>query len=120
MKFLGAHFSYNGTLKVQNSFLGTVKSIQQMLHFWGSRMFSLEGTLIILKRLAVSKIVYLTFLTVIPNSLIEKLQKIHGTGGPKHVDISSKMFSLHCPWLRKLCDKINSFSPYKQILRKII
>ena len=37
------HFSYNDTIKVQNNFLDTVKSIQQVLRFWNSRMLSLEG-----------------------------------------------------------------------------
>ena len=52
--------------------------MQQVLRFWNSRILSLEG-MIIFKALAISKIVYLTFLTVIPNSLIEQLQKIQKT-----------------------------------------
>ena len=126
IKILGVHFSYNDTLKVQNNFLDTVKSIQQVLRFWNSRMLSLEGRIIIFKTLAISKIVYLAFLTVIPNSLIEELQKTQKTliwhsshpkishkvlcnnfenRGLKHVDISSKIVSLQCSWLRKLCDE---------------
>ena len=98
-----------------------------MLRFWNRRILSLEGRIIIFKTLAISKIVYLAFLTVIPNSLIEKLQKIKKTfiwhssrpkisqktlcnnfenGGLKHVNISSKIISLQCSWLGKLCDKI--------------
>ena len=73
IKILGVHFSCNNTLKVQNNFLDTVKSIQQVLHFWISRMLSLEGRTIIFKTLAISKIVYLAFLTVSPNSLTEEL-----------------------------------------------
>ena len=79
IKILGVHFLYNDTLKVQNNFLDTVRSIQQVLRFWNSRMLSLEGRIIIFKTLAISKIVYLAFLTVIPNSLIEELQKIQKT-----------------------------------------
>ena len=100
--------------------------MQQVLRFWNSRMLSLEGRIIIFKALSISKIVYLTFLTVIPNSLIEELQKIQKTliwhfshpkishktlcnnfenGGLKHVDISSKIISLQCSWLQKLCDE---------------
>ena len=115
IKILGVHFSYNTTLKVQNNFLDTVKRIQQVLCFWDRRMLSLEGRIIIFKTLAISKIVYLAFLTVIPNSLIEELQKIQKTfiwhsscpkishktlcnnfenGGLKHVDISLKIISL--------------------------
>ena len=74
IKILGVHFSYNSTLKVQNNFLDTVKSIQPALRFWDRRILSLGGKIIIFKTLAISKIVYLAFLTVIPNSLIFKNQ----------------------------------------------
>ena len=76
IKILGVHFSYYDTLKVENNFLDTVKSIKQALRFWNSRIFSLEGKIITFKTLPFCKIVYLTFLTVIPNSLIEELRKI--------------------------------------------
>ena len=123
---IGVHFSYNDILKVQNNFLDKVKSIQQVPRFWNSRMFSLEGRIIIFKELDISKIVCLAFLTVIPNSLIEELQKTQNMfiwhsshpkisyktlcnnfekGGLKHVDISSKIINLQCSWLRKLCDE---------------
>ena len=116
IKILGVHFSYNCTLKVQNNFLDTVKSIQQVLRLWNSRLLSLEGRIIIFTKLAIFEIVYLAFFTVIPNSLIE-LQKIkkmfiwhssspkicHKTlsnnfenGGLNHVDKSSKMITLDC------------------------
>ena len=139
IKILGVHFSYNSTLKVQNSFLDTVKSIQQALRFWNRRILSLEGKIIIFKTLAISKIVYLAFLTVIPNSLIEELQRIQKTfiwhssrpkishktlcnnvenGGLKHIDISSKIISLQCSWLRKLCDE--NFHEWKIIPSHLI
>ena len=112
--------------KVQNNFLDTVKSMQQVLCFWNRRMLSLEWRIIIFKTLAISKIVYLRFLTVPQNSLIEQLQKIQKTfiwhssrpkishktwcnnfenGGLKHVDISSKIISLKYSWLWKLWDE---------------
>ena len=139
IKILGVHFSYNSTLKVQNNFLDTVKSIKQALRFWNRRILSLEGKIIIFKTLAISKIVYLAFLTVIPNSLIEELQRIQKTfiwhssrpkishktlcnnfenGGLKHVDISSKIISLQCSWLRKLCDE--NFLEWKTIPSHLI
>ena len=121
---------------MQNSFLDTVKSIQQMLRFWNSRMLSLEGRITVFK-IDISKNVCLGFLTVIPNSLIEELQKIQKTfiwhfsrpkfshktvcnnfenGGLKHVDISSKFISLQCSWHRKLCDE--NFHEWKIIMNK--
>ena len=42
-------------------------------------MLSLEEGIIILKTLAISEIAYLTYLTSIPNSLIEELQKVQKT-----------------------------------------
>ena len=110
-----------------------------MLCFWNRRILSLEGRIIIFKTLAISKIVYLAFLTVIPNSLIEELQRIQKTfiwhssrpkishktlcnnfenGGLKHVDISSKIISLQCSWLRKLCDE--NFHEWKIIPSHLI
>ena len=124
---------------MKNNFLDTVKSIQLVLRFWNRRMLSLEGRIINFKTLAISKIVYLAFLTVIPNSLIEELQKIQKTfiwhssrpkishktlcnnfenGGLKHVDISSKIISLQCSWLRKLCDE--NFHEWKIIPSHLI
>ena len=79
IKILRIHFSYNSTLKVQNNFLDTIKSIQKVLRFWNRRILSLEIRIIIFKTLAISIIVYLAFLTVIPNSLIEGLQRIQKT-----------------------------------------
>ena len=76
IKILGVHFSYNSTLKVQNNFLDTVKSIQQVLRFWNRRILSLEGKIVIFKTLTISEIAYLAFVTVIPNSLIDELQRI--------------------------------------------
>ena len=52
--------------------------MQEVLRFW-NRILSLEGRMIIFKTFAISKIVYLAFLTVIPNSLIEELQRIQKT-----------------------------------------
>ena len=116
IKILGVHFSYNSALKVQNNFLDTVKNIQQVIRFWKRRMLSLEGRKIIFKTLSISKIVYLAFSNVTPNSLIEELQKIQKTfiwhssrpkinhktlrnnfenGGLNHVDISSKNYKFN-------------------------
>ena len=72
---LGVHFLYQVPLQIQNNFLDTVKNILQVLRFWNGRMLSLEGRIIILKHLLFLKIVYIVFLTVTPNLLIEELQK---------------------------------------------
>ena len=96
-----------------------------MLRFWNSRMLPLEGRIIIFKTLGISKIVYLAFLTVIPNALDKNFKKcgkcLYGTPQAqklvtkhyvttenselKHVRISSKIISLQCSWLRKFFDE---------------
>ena len=102
-------------------------------------MLSLEGRIIVFKTFAISKIVCFAFLTFIPNSLIEQLQKIqkpftwhfshpkisHKTlcnkfenGELKHVDISPKIISLRCPLLRKLNDE--NFHEWKIIPSHLI
>ena len=129
LRILGVHVSYNGTLKVQKNCLDTVKSIRQVLPFWNSRILLLEGKIIIFKTLAIFKIVYLTFLTVIPNSLIEELQKIQKSviwspSRPEinhktlYVDISSKTITLQCSCFRKVCDE--NFHEWKIIPSHLI
>ena len=79
------------------------------------RNLTLEGNITIFKTLAISKIIYLASVTVLPNSTINELNKIHkefiwnhkrpkikektlinnfDKGGLKDVDISSKITSL--------------------------
>ena len=85
------------------------------------------------------KLFIFIFLTVIPDSLVEELQKIQKkfiwrssrpkinrktlsnnlkNGGLKHVHISSKIISLQWSWLLKLCDE--NFHKWKIIPSHII
>ena len=84
---------------------------------------TLQGKIIIFKTLVLSKIVFLTQVFPIPNEFITIIQRIqkeflwnsinvkikHKTicngfqnGGLKNVDISSKISSLQCYWVKKL------------------
>ena len=79
------------------------------------RHLSLEGKITIFKSLAISKIVYLALLTLIPNSFLEELEQIQKTflwgnmrtkikhdtlcnnfkeGGLKNVDVTHKFSAL--------------------------
>ena len=81
------------------------------------RNLSIEGKIVVFKTLAISKLVYLTLLTVIPDHVTDKVTKIrksfiwhdsspkikHETlrmefkaGGLKNVDIRFKFVSLQC------------------------
>ena len=86
----------------------------------------LAGKITIFRSLALSKIIYLALLTIVPKSIIEELNEIqkkllwsnkkckikHGTlcndhknGGLKNVDINLKIASLKCSWIRRLYDE---------------
>ena len=89
------------------------------------RNLSIEGKIVVFKTLAISKLVYLALLTVIPNHITDEVAKIqksfiwhdsspkikHETlrmefkaGGLKSVDIRFKFVSLQCSWVKKLYD----------------
>ena len=99
-----------------------------------SLKISLEGRIIVFKSLAISKIVYLSLLTNVPNKIVEELIKIqknflwnftapkikHSTTRMnyqnvelKNVDVFFKIISLQCSWFRQLFD--NSFHQWKVI-----
>ena len=73
---LGIHFSNNKKVQMQNNFITTIKKIQQVLRLWNSRMLTLEGRNMILKNLAISKIVYLALKTNLPKVIVKELEKI--------------------------------------------
>ena len=95
---------------------------------------TLEGKIVIFKKLAISKIVFQSFITTVPKHIVNKLQKIqkafswknstpkikHETlcnnykaVGLKIVDIPNKIIALQCYWIRRLY--CNSFHEWKLI-----
>ena len=135
IKILGVYFSYNQKIKDDRNFYNIISNIQGVLNLWRMRNLTLEGRIVVFKTLAISKIVFLALLTKIPTKLavkeLEKIQKFfllkvstpkirHETtckdykdGGLKNVDISYKIVSLQCFWIRRLYD--NNFHEWKLI-----
>ena len=94
---------------------------------------STEVKIVVFKTLAISKLVYLVLLTVIPNHITdkakikksfiwhnssskikhEKLRVEFRARGLKSVDICFKFVCLQCSWVKKLCD--NFFHEFKII-----
>ena len=93
-----------------------------------TRALTLEGKSLIFKTLGISKIVYLSLIINVPNSILEEIQKNqksflwyfskpkinHKTfcntfqdGGLKYVYVKSKVISLQCSWVKKLYDGNN-------------
>ena len=125
IKLLGIYFSYNINLTNQKNYCKAITSIRGILKLWRMRNLSIEGEIVVFKTLAISKLVYLALLTVIPNDITEEVAKIqksfiwhdssaktkHETlrikfkaEGLKSVDIRFKFVSLQCSWVKKLYD----------------
>ena len=125
MKILGIHFSYNRDLALEKNFVNTVKKIEKLLGVWRQRSLTLEGKVVIFKTLAISKIVYVSYLSETPKFIIENLEKLqnefiwggkrakinHNTmcnkferGGLQKVDIKLKIDALQMSWVKRLND----------------
>ena len=128
VKLLGIHFSYNKKIENDENFLKQITSIEKVLKLWRMRNLTLEGKVTVFKALAISKIVHLALITNIPTSTMKELNKIqkefiwknknpkikhttlcnnYDNGGLKNIDISSKIISLQCSWIKKLYDNTN-------------
>ena len=127
IKILRVHISYNKKLQDDINVCMTVKNICNVIKLWHMRHLSLEGKTTIFRSLALSKIVYLALLTIVPKSIIEELNEIqkkflwsnkkceikHDTlcndyknGGLRNVDINLKIVSLKYSWICKLYNVI--------------
>ena len=103
------------------------------------RNLTIAGKITVFKTLAISKIVHLALVKIIPNSVIFELDKIkkhfiwkndspkikqdtlckdYENGGLKDVDITFKIISLQCSWVKRLYD--NSIHDWKIIPLHII
>ena len=56
-------------------FIVTIEKIEKLLNIWRQRNLTLEGKVVIFKTNAISKIVHVSFLSVVPKEIIEKLEK---------------------------------------------
>ena len=98
------------------------------------RNLTLEGKIAIFKTSAISKIIHLASVTVLPNTTINQLDKIHkefiwnhkrpkiieitvinrfDKSGLKDVDIPFKIASLQCSWIKRLF--VRNFHEWKTI-----
>ena len=76
LKVLGIHFSHNGKLKEGKKFYTIATNIQRVLKVWKIRNLTLEDKIVVLKTLAISKIVFQFLITTIPRHIINELEKI--------------------------------------------
>ena len=116
-KTVRVHYSYNKKLENEKNFKNHIRKIETVLKIWRMRNLTLEGKVTIFKILAISKIIDLASVTILPNSTISQLNKIHkefiwnltrpkikektpinnfDKGELKDVDILSKITSQQC------------------------
>ena len=77
LRILGVHYTYNDNLYLEKNFLEVIKKIEKVLAMRRWRNITLAGKITIFKSLAFSKIVFIPYLSYIPNEMIEKIEKIH-------------------------------------------
>ena len=73
---LGVHLPYNEKLQNELNFCTMIRNICNVIKLWLMRHLSLEEKMTIFKSLAISKIVYLALLTIIPKNFIFELKEI--------------------------------------------
>ena len=77
IRVLGVHFSYNSDLYIQRNFIDVIKKIENVINIWNIRGLSLLGKITVFKSLAISKIVYISYISAIPPEVISSLEHIH-------------------------------------------
>ena len=127
-------FAYNKKIQNEKNFYKVILDTQNILNLWWMRSLTIEGKITIFKTLTLSKVVYLTLLAVVPNHIIDELIKVqtnfiqkntlakikhkilildHKQGGLKCADVTFKITSLQCSWLKQLLD--DTFHEWKVI-----
>ena len=139
IRILGVHFSYNSLIYKEKNFQTVVETMERTLAVWRWRNLSIAGKITIFKTLVLSKIISISFLSSIPNVIIDKIEKLqkdyiwsgknpkikhssligdYADGGLKDVDIKAKFKSLKLSWIRRLYS--SEFHPWKNIPLKLI
>ena len=75
IKTLGAHFSYNKKIQTERNYLTPLKKIQKATYVWITRTLTPEGKILIFKTLGISRIVYLSLIITVLNSILERNSK---------------------------------------------
>ena len=76
IKISGIYFSHYINLMHQKNYCQVITNIHGILKLWRMRYFSIEGNIEVFKTLVISKLVYLTLPTVIPNYIADEVAKI--------------------------------------------
>ena len=75
-KILGIHFSYNIKLEEEKNFNNHIAKIENVLIVWRMRDLAIEGKIVIVKSLVISKIMHLALIKTVPIFTAEQLNII--------------------------------------------
>ena len=140
IKILGVHFTYNGEIFFEKNYCEIIKKIEKVLANWRWRNLTLIGKITVFNSLAFSKIIFVSYLTTVPDRIITKLEEIqndfiwdgkkslvkyntmvadYGDGGLKMLHIKAKFKALKLAWVRRLCsDNFSSMDDHPKNLYK--
>ena len=76
IKILGVYYSYDKNFEDQENFINLILKTEKLLRLCRMRNLYIAGKITAFKTLAITKIVHLALVKVIPNSVILKLDKI--------------------------------------------
>ena len=72
---LGIHFSYNEEIGLKKNFENKLSSVTTLLNLWFPRNLTLRGRIIILKTLALSKLIYTTSMLTPPDKFVKRVNQ---------------------------------------------
>ena len=125
IKILRVYYSYDKNFENQKNFINLVLKTEKLLRLRRMQNLSIAGKITVFKTLAISKMVHLALIKVIPNSVILELGKIkkdfiwknsnpkikkdtlckdYENGGLKNVGITFKIIILQCSCVKRLYD----------------
>ena len=126
VKVLGIYFSYNEEILKEKNFINVIKKIERVLGVWRMRNLTLVGKITVLKSLMFSKIVFVSYLSNIPQCIVKSLTKMkndfiwdgkppkikhsaligsYERGGLKDIDIEKRIKALQLSWVKRLYDE---------------
>ena len=96
MKILGIYFSYKMNLMHQKNYCQAITNIHGVIKLWKMGNLSIKRKIVVFKILPIFKLVYMAFLAVIPNHIIDEVAKIQkcfilNDSSPKNKHVALRM-----------------------------
>ncbi|MCP3887294.1 MAG: hypothetical protein GY702_00255, partial [Desulfobulbaceae bacterium] len=127
IRYLGIHIGHETLLCEKLNWTSKIEELQKLLDSWRTRNLSLQGKILIIKTLALPKLVYSASMLEIPDNIVKKINKIiytflwgkvdkiernvlindYENGGLRMIDIESHFMSLKAAWIPRIYNNSN-------------